>query len=33
VYGDYIGYKCVWDPPVAVVRHHHRRRVDVTIDK
>jgi hypothetical protein len=33
-YGDYIGYKCVWNPPVAVVRHHHhRRRVDVTIDK
>ena len=31
-YGDYIGYKCVWDPPVAVVRHH-RRRVDVIIDK
>jgi hypothetical protein len=31
-YGDYIGYKCVWNPPVAV-RHHHRRRVDVTIDK
>ena len=33
-YGDYIGYKCVWNPPVAVVgHHHHRRRVDVTIDK
>jgi hypothetical protein len=33
-YGDYIGYKCVWDPPVAAVRHHRRaRRVDVTIDK
>jgi hypothetical protein len=31
--GDYIGYKCVWEP-VAVVRHHRRARaVDVTIDK
>ena len=30
--GDYIAYKCVWDPPeVAVVRHH--RRIDVKIDK
>jgi hypothetical protein len=30
--GDYIAYKCVWDPPeVAVVRHH--RRIDVRIDK
>jgi hypothetical protein len=30
--GDYIAYKCVWDPPVvAVVRHRHRR--DVAIDK
>src|SRR6478672_1392903 len=35
VYGDYIGYKCVWDPPVTVVstRRTTRRRVDVTIDK
>jgi len=31
-YGDYIGYKCVWERPVAAVRHH-RRRVDVMIDK
>ena len=32
-YGDYISYKCVWEP--VVVRHvrHHRRRVDVIIDK
>jgi len=30
--GDYIAYKCVWDPPRVVVRHQHRR-VDVTIDK
>ena len=31
--GDYIAYRCVWDPPrVATVRHHHRR-VNVTIDK
>ena len=30
--GDYIAYKCVWDPPaVAVVRQH--RRIDVKIDK
>ena len=30
--GDYIAYKCVWDPPeVAAVRHH--RRIDVKIDK
>jgi len=30
--GDYIAYKCVWDPPaVAVVRHH--RGIDVKIDK
>jgi hypothetical protein len=33
--GDYISYKCVWNNPVTVVRQvrHHRRRVDVTIDK
>jgi hypothetical protein len=31
--GDYIAYKCVWDPPRVVVRHHHSRRVDVKIDK
>jgi hypothetical protein len=30
--GDYIAYKCVWDPPRLVSRHHHRR-VDVIIDK
>jgi hypothetical protein len=31
--GDYIAYKCVWDPPRVVVRHHHSRRVDVKIDR
>jgi hypothetical protein len=32
--GDYISYKCVWDPPVVAARHtRHYRRVDVTIDK
>jgi hypothetical protein len=33
--GDYIAYRCVWSNPVTVVRqvHHHRRRVDVIIDK
>jgi hypothetical protein len=32
--GDYIAYRCVWDPPELVaVRHHYRRRVNVTIDK
>jgi hypothetical protein len=30
--GDYIGYKCVWDPPAAAVRHR-RGRADVRIDK
>ena len=30
--GDYIAYKCVWDPPRFVARHHSRR-VNVTIDK
>jgi hypothetical protein len=34
VYGDYIGYTCQWDPPVAVVsRPRARRHVNVTIDK
>ena len=28
--GDYIAYKCVWDPPTEVVRY---RRHDVRIDK
>jgi hypothetical protein len=32
--GDYIAYKCVWDPPTVVVaRHRHYRRVDVKLDK
>jgi hypothetical protein len=31
-YGDYIGYRCVWDKPgVLVVRERHR--VDVKIEK
>jgi hypothetical protein len=29
--GEYISYKCVWEP-VAAARHH-RRRVDVKIEK
>ena len=29
--GDYIAYKCVWDPPVVATRHH--RRTDVMIEK
>jgi hypothetical protein len=29
--GDYIGYRCVWDPPVAVKRGY--RRTDVIIAK
>ena len=31
--GDYISYKCVWDPPVAVRHSRQYRRVDVKIDK
>ena len=31
--GDYIAYKCVWDPPTVVVRHRQYRRTDVKIDK
>jgi hypothetical protein len=31
--GNYIAYKCVWDPPGVAVRHRHHRRIDVTIDK
>ena len=29
--GDYIAYKCVWDPPAVAGRHH--RRTDVKIEK
>jgi hypothetical protein len=29
--GDYIAYKCVWDPPVVATRHH--RRTNVMIEK
>lgn len=29
--GDFIAYKCVWDPPAIAVRHH--RRIDVQIEK
>jgi hypothetical protein len=32
VYGDYIGYRCQWDPPLAAVSRP-RRHVNVTIDK
>ncbi len=32
-YGDYIGYRCVWDAPVVVVRHRAAKRVNITIDK
>jgi hypothetical protein len=32
VYGDYIVYDCVFDPPRRYVTRHHRR-VHVTIDK
>jgi len=32
--GNYIAYKCVWDPPVvAEVRQRRHRRIDVNIDK
>jgi hypothetical protein len=30
--GNYIAYKCVWDPPGAVV-HRRERRIDAIIDK
>jgi hypothetical protein len=29
--GDYIAYKCVWDPPVVATRHH--RRIHATVEK
>ena len=31
--GDYIAYKCVWDPPVPVAATRHHRRIDVKIEK
>jgi len=31
--GDYIAYKCVWDPPPAVAVERHHRRIDVKIEK
>ena len=31
--GDYIAYKCVWDPPRAVAQHRRSQRVDVKIEK
>ena len=31
--GDYIAYKCVWDPPRVVTHHRRYQRVDVKIDK
>ena len=30
--GDYISYKCVWDPPAPAVTARHQRR-DVKIEK
>jgi hypothetical protein len=31
--GDYIGYKCVWDPPRAVVHSRRYNHVGVKIEK
>ena len=31
VYGDYIAYRCQWDPPRTAAARH--RRVDVVIEK